>query len=273
MSMELSEYETVRALNTLDARMAIRHGHYTGQTAGLALGRLQTNLVILPQADARDFAEFCRLNPKPCPVVATGQPGDPILSDLGNVDVRTDAAGYNLYCHGELQDSFTDISDIWRDDLVAFAIGCSFTFERALMSDGIPMRHISENKTVPMFRTSIKTKPVGAYGGGLVVSMRPIPERLIKSVTAITSRYPQAHGTPVHIGNPSEIGIEDLQSPHWGDAVSVQAGEVPVFWACGVTPQNALARAKPAFCITHTPGRMLITDIDECAPTGAFATV
>ena len=271
MQSRLQTYDAVRALDDDAARRAIRSGHYVGQTAGLALGRLQTNLVILPEAEARDFAEYCRLNPKPCPVVAMGAAGNPVLAALGVVDVRTDASSYNLYAHGVLQERLTNISAIWRDDLVAFAIGCSFTFERALMADNIPMRHIDENKTVPMFRTSVETRAAGPFGGGLVVSMRPIPEQLVDTVFAITERYPQAHGAPVHVGDPRAIGIADVMAPDWGEAVDVKAGEVPVFWACGVTPQNALARAKPAFCITHTPGHMLITDLDECAPTNAGA--
>lgn len=265
-------YETARQLPARQARQAIRRGDYAGQTAGLALGCLQTNLVILPQADARDFARYCHLNPKPCPVVAMGTPGDPVLPALGDIDVRTDAAAYNLYENGVLRDTMTDISALWRDDLVAFAIGCSFTFERALIADGIAMRHIDENKTVPMFRTAIETVEAGPFGGGLVVSMRPIPAALVDRVYAITENYPQAHGTPVHVGDPAAIGIADIDQPHWGDPVVVLDGEVPVFWACGVTPQNALARAKPPFCITHAPGHMLITDLDECAPTAASRT-
>ena len=271
MQRQLQTYDAVRALDADAARRVIRASEYVGQTAGLALGRLQTNLVILPETEARDFADYCRFNPKPCPVVAMGEAGNPVLAALGDVDVRTDASGYSLYARGMLQEQMTDISAIWRDDLVAFAIGCSFTFERALMAEDIPMRHIDQNKTVPMFRTTVETRPAGPFGGGLVVSMRPVPEQLLAKVISITERYPQAHGAPVHVGDPRAIGIADVMAPDWGDAVVVGPGEVPVFWACGVTPQNALAQAKPAFCITHTPGHMLITDLDECAPTKADA--
>ena len=251
-------------------RDAIREGRYRGHTAGLALGKLQTNLVILPADEAEAFAEYCRLNPGPCPLVAQGTPGNPRLAALGDIDIRTDVPAYNLYRDGELAGLVHDLNALWHDDFVIFALGCSFTFERALMMDGIAMRHIEENKTVPMFRTSVATSPAGRFGGGLVVSMRPVRRDLVGRVGEITARYPQAHGAPVHAGDPAALGINDLSAPDWGDAIDVEAGEVPVFWACGVTPQNAIRQARPALCITHAPGHMLITDVDEFAPAGAF---
>lgn len=263
-------YADLQRLPVGMVRAAIREGRYRGHTAGLALGKLQTNLVILPEAEAADFAAYCARNPGPCPLVAQGRPGDPRLAALGDIDIRTDVPAYNFYRHGELDSTVHDLGALWRDDLVIFALGCSFTFERALMMDGIAMRHIDENKTVPMFRTSVATSPAGPFGGGLVVSMRPVRRDLVDRVGEITARYPQAHGAPVHAGDPAALGIKELSAPDWGDVVAVEEGEVPVFWACGVTPQNAIRQARPAFCITHAPGHMLITDVDEFAPAGAF---
>lgn len=270
MTVKTSHHELL-GLPVDAVRAAIRSGAYGGHTAGLAPGKLQTNLVILPAADAVDFAEYCRLNPRPCPLVAQGEAGNPQLDALGDIDIRTDVPAFNVYRNGELDATVHDLMSLWRDDLVIFALGCSFTFERALMEDGIPMRHISQDKTVPMFRTTMETQPAGAFGGGLVVSMRPIRRDLVERASAITARYPQAHGAPVHVGDPTALGIQDLNSPDWGDAIEVRDGEVPVFWACGVTPQNAIRQARPAFCITHAPGHMLIADTDEYAPVGAFS--
>lgn len=256
-----ADFETVRA--------AIRSGAYAGHTAGLAPGRLQVNLAVLPTAEAEDFLAFCRANPKPCPLVAMSPaPGDPRLPQIGaETDARFDAAGYVLWRDGEPAERPVDLGALWRDDLVAFALGCSFTFERALIEAGIPMRHVERDLTVPMFRTTIETRRAGPFGGGMVVSMRPVAERDLERVRAITARYPQAHGDPVHVGDPAAIGIADLGRPDWGDAVEVRAGEVPVFWACGVTPQNALREARPAFCLTHRPGAMLIAERGEMEPT------
>lgn len=256
-----ADFEAVRA--------AIRAGAYAGHTAGLAPGRLQVNLAILPRAEAEDFLAFCRANPRPCPLVGMSPaPGDPRLPQIGGqTDARTDAAGYVIWKDGAPAETVADATPFWREDLVAFALGCSFTFERALIDAGIPMRHVERDLTVPMFRTSIETARAGAFGGGMVVSMRPIAEADVPRVREITARYPQAHGAPVHVGDPAEIGIADLARPDWGDALEIEPGEVPVFWACGVTPQNALAAARPAFCITHRPGGMLIAERGELEPT------
>ena len=250
-------------------RAAIRSGAYGGHTAGLAPGRLQVNLAVLPAAEAEDFLAFCRANPRPCPLVAMSPgPGDPRLPQIGaDTDARTDAAGYVLWRDGEPVETLGDLSAVWRDDLVAFALGCSFTFERALIEAGVPMRHVERDLTVPMFRTTLETRRAGAFGGGMVVSMRPVAEGDVARVRAITERFPQAHGGPVHVGDPAAIGVADLGRPDWGDAVEVSPGEVPVFWACGVTPQNALSAARPAFCLTHRPGAMLIAEHAETAPT------
>jgi uncharacterized protein YcsI (UPF0317 family) len=246
----------------LKERLRIRAGNYAGQTSGLAPGNVQANLVVLPRALAHDFLRFAQANPKPCPVLAVSETGDPRLPSLGrDLDIRTDLPRYRVWRNGELVEEPTEVKHAWRDDLVSFAIGCSFSFEEALIEDGIELRHISCGSNVPMFRTSIQTAPAGVFKGPMVVSMRPLkPADAIRAIQ-ITSRFPSVHGAPVHIGLPEAIGIKDIARPDYGDAVPVRAGELPVFWACGVTPQAVIAEAKPEFCITHAPGAMLITDL------------
>jgi len=247
-------------------RAAIRAGRYARHTAGLAAGVLQCNLAILPAALALDFMRFCQRNPRPCPLVAVSDTGDAMLRTLGrDIDARSDAPRYNIYRDGALAAQADDISDLWRDDLVTFALGCSFTFERALIAAGVPMRHVERDLTVPMYRTTAQTVPAGPFGGGMVVSMRPVRTGDLERVRAICARFPLAHGAPVHAGDPAALGIADLDRPDWGDAVTVAAGEIPVFWACGGTPQNAILHAKPPLAITHAPGHMLISDVPEDA--------
>ena len=244
-----------------DARLMIRSGELTGPTAGLAPGYVQGNLAILPNALASDFLRFCQLNPKPCPLLAASAPGDPHLRALAeDLDIRTDIARYRVWRDGEVIDEPTDVTRWWRDDLVAFVIGCSFSFEEALVDCGIELRHISCDCAVPMFRTTIATVPAGPFRGPMVVSMRPLkPADAIRAIQ-VTTRFPTVHGAPVHIGKPELIGIKDLAKPDHGDAVPVHDDELPVFWACGVTPQSVVATVKPEFCITHYPGCMLVTD-------------
>jgi uncharacterized protein YcsI (UPF0317 family) len=244
-----------------EARLAIRAGELKGQTAGLAPGYVQGNLAILPQALAADFLRFCQLNPKPCPLIGTSAPGDPRVPELGaDIDIRTDLPRYRVWKNGELVAEPEDIAAFWRDDLVSFVIGCSFSFEEALMAEGIELRHIVRGCNVPMYRTSIATHAAGPFRGPMVVSMRPLkPADAIRAVQ-ITTRFPAVHGAPVHIGKPELIGIEDVMKPDYGDAVEVRDDELPVFWACGVTPQSVIATVKPEFCITHYPGSMLVTD-------------
>ncbi|GLQ05049.1 putative hydro-lyase [Sneathiella chinensis] len=245
-------------------REHIRAGRYGGHTAGLSKGQLQCNLAILPADLAEDFLEFCRLNPKPCPLAGYSKPGQPFIERIGaSVDIRTDTPLYFIYRNGELAGETRDLTDLWQDDFVAFAIGCSFTFENALVKAGFSLPHIEQNLTVPMFKSSIQTVPSKHFGGSMVVSMRPIPKDRIDEVRTISQGYPLAHGRPVHVGDPAEIGIKDVHSPDWGDAVNIRDGEVPVFWACGVTPQVAIMQAKPEISITHAPGAMLIADVDE----------
>ena len=245
-------------------RLRIRSGGFNGPTAGLAPGNVQANLVILPRALAHDFLRFAQANPKPCPVLAVSEAGDPRLPVLGaDLDIRTDLPRYRVWRDGVLVAEPTDLRDLWRDDLVSFAIGCSFSFEEALIQDGIAIRHIACNVNVPMFRTNLPCVPAGVFHGPLVVSMRPLkPADAIRAVQ-ITSRFPSVHGAPVHIGLPHLIGISDIGKPDYGDPVPVGADELPVFWACGVTPQAVIAQARPDFCITHAPGCMLITDLSN----------
>jgi uncharacterized protein YcsI (UPF0317 family) len=249
-----------------DARRAARSGGFTGPTAGVAYGFVQGNVAILPAEYAGEFERFCQRNPKPCPVLAIGDPGDPRLPALGeDIDIRTDCPRYRVFEGGECVDQPHDIRRWWRDDLVAFILGCSFSFEQALLEAGVPLRHIEQGKNVAMWRTSIPTTPAGRFHGPLVVSMRPFkPADAIRAIQ-ITSRFPNVHGAPVHVGLPELIGITDLARPDWGDAVEVRADELPVFWACGVTPQAVVAAAKVPFCITHYPGSMLVTDLRNAA--------
>lgn len=218
--------------------------------------------MILPKALADDFLRFCQLNPKPCPVLAVSQPGDPMLPKLGaDIDIRTDVPRYRVWRRGELVDEPTDLRALWRDDLVTFVIGCSFSFEQALLDSGLSLRHVDQNRNVAMYRTNIATEAAGPFHGPMVVSMRPLKAKAAIRAIQITSRFPDVHGAPVHLGDPSLIGIADLAKPDYGDAIDVMPDELPVFWACGVTPQAAIAQAKPDFCITHAPGAMLITDL------------
>ena len=245
-----------------DARRAIRNGQWTGPTSGMAPGYVQGNLAILPEKLAADFMRFCQLNPKPCPVLAAGAPGDPRLPSLGaDLDIRTDLCRYKVYRNGELVDEPDDLTAHWRDDLVTFALGCSFSFEDALIQDGIELRHITNGSTVPMYRTSVPTTPAGPFHGPLVVSMRPLrPADAIRAIQ-ITSRFPAVHGAPVHVGLPHLIGVGDLAKPDYGDAVvALRDDELPVFWACGVTPQAVAVRSRPPLLLTHAPGHMFVTD-------------
>jgi len=243
-------------------RLAARAQRITGQTAGLAPGFVQGNLVVLPNDLADEFLRFCQQNPRPCPLIAVSEPGDPRIPALGeDLDLRTDLPCYRVWRNGVLVTSTPSIVDVWRDDLVAFVIGCSFSFEEALAAEGIPLKHVSAGTTVPMYRTNVMCEPAGRFAGPLVVSMRPMTAADAIRAIQITSRFPAVHGAPVHLGDPSLIGIRDLSRPDYGDPVDVSADEMPVFWACGVTPQAAIVSARIPFAITHAPGCMLVTDI------------
>lgn len=244
-----------------EVRSACRRGAFSGHTSGLAQRHVQGNLVILPRANAEDFLRFCQRNPKPCPVLAVSEPGDPSLPTLGaGIDLRHDLPRYRVWRDGVLVDEPTDIATLWQRDFVGFLLGCSFSFEQALMDEGIRLRHVEQGRNVAMFRTNIATVPAGRFGGPLVVTMRPLAAADAIRAVQITSRYPAVHGAPVHLGDPALIGIRDLGAPDYGDAVDVMPDELPVFWACGVTPQAALVQAKLPLAITHAPGAMLVTD-------------
>src|SRR6266850_3377684 len=245
-----------------EVRRAIRAGRHRRNTAGLARVYVQGNLCILPREYAVDFRAFCDANPKPCPLLAVSKPGDPRLPELGeDLDIRTDVPAYRIFRNGRQEGDVSDLRDLWREDLVTFVLGCSFSFEEALMEAGLRLRYVEQGRNVPMYRTSIDTTPAGLFRGKLVVSMRPFkPADAIRAIE-ITSRYPRVHGAPVHIGRPDLIGIEDLARPWAGDPTEVREDELPLFWACGITPQSVVLDARPSLCITHAPGHMLVTDL------------
>ncbi|MCL6417499.1 putative hydro-lyase [Aestuariirhabdus sp. Z084] len=250
-------------ISPLELRQRIRSGEHTGNTSGFSQGFVQGNLCILPKDWANDFLQFCQLNPKPCPLIGmAANPGEYRLPSLGqDLDIRTDIPRYRLFKQGELVDEVTDVSDLWNDDLVTFVLGCSFSFEEALLADGLEVRNVTEGVNVPMYRTNIECQSAGRFGGTMVVSMRPMKAADAIRAVQICTRFPSVHGAPVHLGDPSEIGISDINRPDFGDPVTIKPGELPVFWACGVTPQVALEQARPPFCITHSPGCMLVTDL------------
>ena len=261
--MTSNDYADLLKAPLSEIRAQIRAGAYRGQTAGLEPGRLQANLAILGDGYADAFLEFCERNAQPCPLVGLSGRGDPAMPMLGDIDIRHDVPSYNVYREGALEGAVHDIAHLWTDDMVAFALGCSFTFERALAEAGIRMKHIEANVTVPMYRTNLSLAPVGPFRGDMVVSMRPIPKDQVDLAVSITEGFAHAHGAPVHVGDGASIGIADLGTPDWGDPAEFDGDDVAVFWACGVTPQNVLAAARPPICITHTPGRMLVTDAPE----------
>ena len=244
-----------------EARSAIRRGEWRRPTAGLAPAHAQANLVMLPRAHAYDFLLFCQRNPRPCPLLEVTEPGayEPACARGG--DLRTDLPRYRLFRDGAIAAELDDLLSVFRDDLVSFLIGCSFSFEAALLDEGLEVRHLTEGRSVPMYRTSRSTAPAGPFAGPLVVSMRPFPKAQVASAIAITSRVPRVHGAPVQVGDPGALGIADLARPDYGEAVTVRAGEVPLFWACGVTAQATLVGARLPFALTHAPGYMLVTDV------------
>jgi uncharacterized protein YcsI (UPF0317 family) len=266
-------YADLVGLDSGSVRAAIRMNSYQGHTAGLASGKLQANLAIMTEEYALDFMRFCQRNPKPCPVSGVSDVGNPMMFTLGqDIDIRTDVSAYNIYRDGQLANSQLDIMDIWQDAFVTFALGCSFTFEHAALRAGIKLWHIENNTTVPMFRSTIDCVPAGRFSGAMVVSMRAVPKEQVDLVSEISAQYPLAHGAPIHIGNPSEIGISNVNNPEWGDPAPILDGHVPVFWACGVTPQVAIENARVPIVITHKPGHMLISDIDEYAESPILQT-
>jgi uncharacterized protein YcsI (UPF0317 family) len=232
-------------------------------TAGWAPGFAQANLIAVPRDLAYDLLLFAQRNPKPCPVLDVTEPGGTTTALAAGTDLRTDLPAYRIWRNGECAAEVDDVLEHWRDDLVTLLLGCSFTFEQALLDAGVPVRHLEEGRNVPMFRTNVDCRPAGSMSGPLVVTMRPIPAPLVATAVRVTGRYPAVHGAPVHIGDPAGLGITDLGSPDFGDPVTVNDGEIPVFWACGVTPQAAVMASKPDFAISHAPGHMFITDVPD----------
>lgn len=254
--------ERFNVMSGKQARAMIRRGEWTGPTAALAPGFVQANLVIVPSGAAGDFLEFCRRNPRPCPLLEALPPGEARPSEkwASGADLRTDIPRYRIYENGVPTGEVPEIRDRLTDGLSAFLLGCSFSFDAGLQRAGIPVRHVECGRNVPMYVTNIPCEPAGIFSGPMVVSMRPLPEERVAEASEITRRLPLAHGAPVQIGNPGAIGIRDLEAPDYGDPVEIRPGEVPVFWACGVTPQAVAAAARLPLMITHAPGCMFITD-------------
>jgi uncharacterized protein YcsI (UPF0317 family) len=244
-----------------EVRAIIREGKWRGPTSGLSLGSAQANMIVLPKDWAYDFLLFAARNPKPCPILDVTETGDPEPRMIAQgADVRTDLPKYRIWENGALVDEPDDIMSAWRGDMVAFMIGCSFSFENALLDAGIGVRHIEEGVNVPMYVTDIPCVPAGRFSGNTVVSMRPVAHRQVPRAVACTARFPAVHGAPIHIGDPSAIGVADIDRPEFGDPVTIKDGEVPVFWACGVTPQAAVMKSRPPLAITHAPGHMFVAD-------------
>ena len=249
-------------LSPFEFREGVRSGKHKGNTSGFCPGYVQGNVVILPSDWAAEFLQFCQFNQKPCPLVGMSEIGVPLLPTLGKgLDIRTDLPLYRIFKDGCVVEELTDITDCWRDDFVTFVLGCSFSFEEALIADGLEVRNVIEGVNVPMYRTNIPCRSAGRFSGNMVVSMRPFLAADAIRAVQISTRFPSVHGAPVHLGDPTRIGVLDISNPDFGDAVTIEEGEIPVFWACGVTPQVALEQAKPPFCITHSPGCMLVTDL------------
>ena len=244
-----------------EIRRLIRNDELVRPTSGMAPGHVQANLAILPRDLAFDFLLFCQRNPRPCPLLEVVEAGEVEPRQFApDADLRTDVPLYRLYEYGEMVSEVADISEFWRDDLVSFLLGCSFTFDSALMNAGVSLRHVERGSNVSMYITNIATRPAGVFSGPMVVSMRPIRHDLVVRAVQVTSRFPAVHGAPIHIGDPEAIGIEDISRPDLGDPAEFEEGEVPVFWACGVTPQVVAMNSKPPLMITHSPGHMFITD-------------
>ena len=254
------------AMHPQEVKKLIRESKIDFQTSGMCAGYAQANLCILPKDYAFDFLLFCMRNPKPCPILEVGDVGSREFKAMASEgDVCTDFPKYRIWKNGVLEKEVTDISEYWQDDFVYFLIGCSFSFESEMLEADIPVRHIEENVNVPMFNTNIELASAGAFHGNMGVSMRPIPNDLVVKAVEVTAAMPKVHGAPIQIGNPEAIGILDVDHPDYGDSVTINEGEVPVFWPCGVTPQNAVMQTKPPIAITHAPGHMFITDVKNVA--------
>jgi uncharacterized protein YcsI (UPF0317 family) len=245
-----------------DARQRFRDGMVT-PTSGWCDGYTQANLIAVTLDYADEILEFCAVNPQACPVIEVIPAGETQSRLAAGSDIRRDIPAYRVWQNGELVEEVREVTSLWRNDMVGILIGCSFTFEAALVSEGVPLRHVEMGRNVPMYRTSIDCTPVGRIHGPMVVSMRPMPLALVETAVRVTAEVPEVHGAPIHVGSPADIGIADIDHPDFGDAVEIREGEVPVFWACGVTPQSAVMASKPPFAISHAPGHMFITDVPE----------
>ena len=257
MKQNLGSYDTT----VEEVRMRIRGGEHAGPTGGLARGHVQTNLAILPEDYAFNFLKFCVRNPKSCPILEVTDVGSPVpLSMAPEADLRTDVPKYRVYENGEFVDEPTDIRSYWRDDLVSFLLGCSFTFERALLDAGLYLAHLDQGQNIPMYVTGRECVPSGPFAGPMVVSMRPYRPGEVPLAVAISGRYPTMHGAPVHVGDPDALGVRNLAEPEFGDPIEIAEDQIPVFWGCGVTPQAVAMKVAPSLMITHSPGHMFITD-------------
>lgn len=254
-------FEEAQKLSPADLRKRIRAGDWTRETVGLALGHMQANLAVVPLEDAFDFMRFCQRNPKPCPLITVTDPGDATAPFFAaDADIRTDFPRYKVYRDGELVATPHDILDEWQSDSVAFLLGCSLTFEDALIQAGVPLRHLEHDRTIPVYVSSVACEPAGRFSGPMVVSMRPVPAHLVSKAAQITGRYPWGHGGPVHVGDPALLGITDLDDVAFGEPPVMEPGDIPMFWGCGITPQMAAERGKPRYMITHYPENMLVSD-------------
>ena len=247
-----------------EMRSLIRSGEWSAVTTGACLGYVQANLVVLPAALADDFHLLCRANPQALPLLEatpTGRATD--LVTAASADIRTDLPGYQVHRGGRLDAEVADLNQLWQDDFVAFLLGCSFSAENQLLQAGVRLRHLELGQGVPMFITSRQCDPAERFHGPIVVSMRPIAAAEVDRAVEVTRRFPLAHGAPLHVGAPESLGIEDLSRPEWGEPIDLAPDEVPVFWACGVTPQAIIRAVRPELAITHAPGHMFITDLRE----------
>ena len=259
-----------------ELRMAVRRGEYTGLTTARAPGYVQANLVVLPQKQVADFLRFCELNAAACPVLGVSEPGSPCIPALAHdMDVRRDLPGYLIHRSGVATEEVSDITDVWRSDMVAVAIGCWFSMEDALAAAGVRLRHVELGIQGPLFKTSVQTRGAGIFGGPLVVSMRPFARESVDTVRQITSRFLRVHGAPIHEGDPSALGIANFGTPDFGEVLQPLPGEVPLYWPCGLTALVALENSGIEFFVTHAPGKMLVTDILnsslETSKSSAFA--
>ncbi|MET3927404.1 DUF1445 domain-containing protein [Devosia sp. 2618] len=252
-----------------ELRTLMRRGVMRDRTGSLAAGFQQANIAILPMQWAENFQAYVEANHAACPLLAIGAPGDPSLPSLGsNIDIRFDLPRYRVLQGGVVTNDPFDVGDVWRADMVTFALGCSLGFEAVVIGAGAALRCHAPGQTCSAFVSAIETVEVGPFRGPLVVTMRAVRREDVDLVAAITAMHPETHGGPVHVGDPAAIGV-DLSNPIEGIGLTdLREGEVAMFWPCGVTSHYALAKAAPPIAITHFPGHMLVTDL----PAGELPT-